>query len=851
MCRFFQTIQTGRIESGRRLAAGGEGKIFDVVDRPDLVVKVYHNPISPEKAEKLKALSQRGTERLLGIAAWPVDVLLDEESGDVAGILMRRITDAEEVHSLHSPRSRLQKFPEASWAFLIYTAANIARAVSVIHDHDLVIGDLNPKNILVTRQATIHLLDCDSFQVRAADRTWRCEMGFPEYTPPELQGLAFKDFDRSKEHDYFGLAVVIFQLLFIGRHPFSGRFLGAGETTLNDAIRERRFAFGADAGKRRMQQPPATLPLEAVPAPMRELFRRAFLSENANDRPAPSDWIEPLEALGQSLQVCTLHNGHHYFAELTACPWCTIEKQAPTLRLFNFALAGADGKRPPFRLHEIWNEINSVQVADAPPPVALLDIAFRLPPEAEAIEEKRSKRMVLGFGAAVILGFSAGLFNELMFSISLLVAAASTVRKIADVELFESKRMPTIFPQTNSNTADPALREFYLTKLNAERKVEAIEEQWKRAAGSSSAFVAKRRELEAQRSDYERLSAHREERLRRLFKSAPERIDEDRVTIEKEFDATRNRLEYDLMSGVYYLRRAKEEIERQRSQIEPRLAAARRELAIAEKTLDYAGRRNPGWLLMLTLILACVLGMSVSTSMKLNEWFDKVPQAAPAASNSSTSSPEAPVRSAEELTFIKANDLYYEAKDLTNKGDYPGAIKKLEEALKLYPLLTDGQEQLRYNRQKLEEYIGRLPQLDVRPNKDFNLLPYYYVGLKYLAEQNWDHARKSFQLALQAKQSAERSQLYPEIYYHLSLTHRGLGRDTARINELLQAEDAGKATHNQMFELATLYLCRGDTENMMAQYHYLQRRNPYLATLLDRLIEKYGVDKVVPLHRDI
>ena len=142
---------------------------------------------------------------------------------------MQRIGQAEEVHALHSPKSRLQKFPEASWAFLIYAATNIARAIAVMHEHGFVVGDVNPKNILVTRKATITLLDCDSFQITADGKTYRCEGGFPEYTPPELQGVAFRDVERNEQHDCFGLAVVIFQLLFLGRHPFSGRFLGEGE----------------------------------------------------------------------------------------------------------------------------------------------------------------------------------------------------------------------------------------------------------------------------------------------------------------------------------------------------------------------------------------------------------------------------------------------------------------------------------------------------------------------------------------------------------------------------------------------------------------------------------------------
>ncbi len=47
----------------------------------------------------------------------------------------------------------------------------------------------------------------------------------------------------------FGLAVLLFQLLFLGRHPFSGVFGGRGEMTVVRAVSECRFAY---AGRRDM-----------------------------------------------------------------------------------------------------------------------------------------------------------------------------------------------------------------------------------------------------------------------------------------------------------------------------------------------------------------------------------------------------------------------------------------------------------------------------------------------------------------------------------------------------------------------------------------------------------------------
>src|SRR5215471_15782708 len=404
--RIFHTAQSDIVRLGRLIGTGAEGEVYEIQDNSDLVAKVYHEPPQPEKAEKLVILSRLGNERLFNLSAWPVSTLRNAPDGEVAGFVMKKVREAEEVHTLHSPRSRLQKFPGASWAFLIYVAANIARAVATIHEHGLVIGDFNPKNILVTRKATVYLLDVDSFQVRFDGKTYRCEGGFPEYTPPELQGVAFRNIDRAQEHDGFGLAVAIFQLLFMGRHPFAGCYLGAGEMPLERAIRESRFAYGDDAEARKMRQPPGAPALDAAPPPLVDLFRRAFLSA---DRPHPREWIEQLEELSKALKKCELHTGHYYYRELSECPWCGIESQA-RVRLFNFLFPGDDSRRGHFRLDEIWNEIDSVQA----PGASLIQWGKILeppPPSAEvaAFARGRDNRTSIALIFSVFAGLAIGL----------------------------------------------------------------------------------------------------------------------------------------------------------------------------------------------------------------------------------------------------------------------------------------------------------------------------------------------------------------------------------------------------------------------------------------------------------
>src|SRR5262249_43331526 len=483
----FLTSKSEIVRLGRRIGIGAEGEVYEIQDQSDLVAKIYHQPPPPEKAEKLVALSRLGNERLFNLSAWPVDVLRDTPDGAVAGFIMKKISQAEEVHALHSPKSRLQKFPEASWAFLIYVAANSARAVAAIHEHGLVIGDVNPKNILVTRKATVYLLDVDSFQVSVEGKTYRCEGGFPEYTPPELQGVAFRDVDREQEHDCFGLAVVIFQLLFMGRHPYSGRYLGAGEMPLERAIREYRFAYGVDAEARKMRQPPGTLALDSMPSPLVDLFRRAFL---ATDRPRPREWIENLDSLARGLKKCELHSGHYYYRELRDCPWCGIESQA-RVRLFNFLLPGEESRRGHFRLDEIWKEIESVET----PYTSLIqwDKISKTPKlsvEVQVFAAVRESRLTRALIFSAIAGLAIALLLPLPFALIMLILAGMFACRIARAE-------------------PPLLENIQSRQRQAEEAARRLQEQYDRESGSER-WGAKRDELLNQKETYENLAQIRQ-----------------------------------------------------------------------------------------------------------------------------------------------------------------------------------------------------------------------------------------------------------------------------------------------------------------------------------------------------
>ena len=237
-------------------------------------------------------------------AAWPLDLLHDGKNGPVCGFVMPRITDCEPIHRVYGPSHRKASFPNADWKFLVRTAKNLAAAFYIIHKYGYVVGDVNEGNILVTKKACVRLIDCDSFQVQAREKIYFCEVGVAQFTPPELQKS--KDFRmlRTQNHDNFGLAILIFLLLFMGRHPFSGVYKGNDDMPIERAIAEHRFAFGRGAALKAMAPPPNSVGLSVVPREVSSLFEQAFTESGHQSwgRPSANDWWNCTRCAGKTAQ---------------------------------------------------------------------------------------------------------------------------------------------------------------------------------------------------------------------------------------------------------------------------------------------------------------------------------------------------------------------------------------------------------------------------------------------------------------------------------------------------------------------------------------------------------------------
>lgn len=504
MSQQFYSSEGKLISLGRKLGQGGEGAVLEVSSHSDLVAKIYHNAASPEKTAKLTAMVRLRTERLLKLSAWPINTLHEQPGGAAKGFLMPKVVDHQDIHILYGIKSRHAEYPEARWPFLIQAAANVARAFSVIHEHGHVIGDVNQGGVVVSKSATVRLVDCDSFQVSVNGHRHLCEVGVPTHTPPELQDRSFKGVVRTQDHDAFGLAVIIFQLLFMGRHPFSGAFLGRGDMPLERAIKEFRFAYGPGAAARQMKQPPATLPLEAISAPLVRLFDRAFLTSGA--RPRAQEWIDPLVDLAKNLKQCCQNSGHSYLSNLSACPWCKIEGQSGIVVFFPIFVAGVATATGSFNLSAIWTQIESVPL---PGPLPALPVkgAISVTPSPKAAQIKYARRLrsyisTIALATVSIILLALPLGGGATFFLILLATIGAVV-----------------FARTGENDSAHELRR---AKHDAQQAWIDIQRRWP-TQDATQRFSSKIAELKTRKTEYQNLATVLQRKLQQLEKEVYQR----------------------------------------------------------------------------------------------------------------------------------------------------------------------------------------------------------------------------------------------------------------------------------------------------------------------------------------
>ncbi|HAZ3215701.1 TPA: protein kinase YegI [Escherichia coli] len=318
------------VTPGRELGKGGEGAVYDIEEFVESVAKIYHTSPPALKQDKLAFMAATADAQLLNYVAWPQATLHGGRGGKVIGFMMPKVSGKEPIHMIYSPAHRRQSYPHCAWDFLLYVARNIASSFATVHEHGHVVGDVNQNSFMVGRDSKVVMIDSDSFQINANGTLHLCEVGVSHFTPPELQTMpSFVGFERTENHDNFGLALLIFHVLFGGRHPYSGvPLISDAGNALETDIAHFRYAYASDNQRRGLKPPPRSIPLSMLPGDVEAMFQQAFTESGvATGRPTAKAWVAALDLLRQQLKKCTVSAMHVYPGHLADCPWCALDNQ--------------------------------------------------------------------------------------------------------------------------------------------------------------------------------------------------------------------------------------------------------------------------------------------------------------------------------------------------------------------------------------------------------------------------------------------------------------------------------------------------------------------------------------------
>lgn len=329
------------------LGKGGEGSIYRLKGKPNLVLKIF-NPDKRNETRHKKLLAMIKTPlspNAMKQVTWPVDVVY--ENGAFVGYVMPLLKRVEDLNVMYSDKYI------CTLSERITIAKNLCAAVNAVHLAGQVCGDLNPKNIGVDpNTAIITLVDTDSYHITESNgsRTYRCEVGLPEYLAKEIQDKLHDNKGKdlrtlplptfTKETDLFALAVHIFALLMNGCHPFAsavdnkyniGKLSQSKPSIVNpQPVENIRNCFFPFYEKRVGYITPQYAPdFSVLPKSIQDMFVKAFVDGGKNPklRPSTENWYVALEEFEKHIRKCSKNEKHEYYDKLTKCPWCELDNK--------------------------------------------------------------------------------------------------------------------------------------------------------------------------------------------------------------------------------------------------------------------------------------------------------------------------------------------------------------------------------------------------------------------------------------------------------------------------------------------------------------------------------------------
>lgn len=203
----------GTVKLVKQLGAGGEGIIYTT--NTPYVAKIY-------KKEKN---TKRRMEKIRLMLSKPIDcegvcfpkAPLFNKNKEFVGYLMPAAKGVELGKSVFLPMVFPRVLPNWKKRDTVELCVTILKKMQYLHDRNIIMGDINPANILVVSPKEVYFVDTDSYQIE----DFPCPVGTVNYTAPEIQKKTYGSFLRTKGNEAFAVATLLFMIMLPGKPPYA------------------------------------------------------------------------------------------------------------------------------------------------------------------------------------------------------------------------------------------------------------------------------------------------------------------------------------------------------------------------------------------------------------------------------------------------------------------------------------------------------------------------------------------------------------------------------------------------------------------------------------------------------
>lgn len=234
-----------RLRLGKTLGSGGEGTIYETSSADGAVAKIYRSKcLTEERRKKLERMAASDPQ-LPGLC-WP-QALLYNEQGEWVGYLMPRAEGEQLAQMVYFP----SVLRELKWSRsdVVRIAVGVAEVFAAMHRRQILMGDVNPRNILVRQDGSVYFVDCDSYQFE----DYICPVGVMSFTPPEIvkknrdAGAENYRYLRTIENERYSVAVLLFGIVMLGKLPYES--CNADQKDVEQAIIAGDFPYPYQGGE--------------------------------------------------------------------------------------------------------------------------------------------------------------------------------------------------------------------------------------------------------------------------------------------------------------------------------------------------------------------------------------------------------------------------------------------------------------------------------------------------------------------------------------------------------------------------------------------------------------------------